>query len=295
MTNSSMNLLADLLVQKSTHGLSPQEQAQLDQLQREHSVSETNLNHESERIEMTAAAADIALFDDAASQMPEHLRENILVDAGKFFEAKSDSESVTTNTQQVADISRQGSRGINGWMISTILSTAACVYLLLLPDTPITPAAATPSVAELQQEFLNSAPADLMTVSLVPGFDSNGKSLTNSKLVWSDDQQKGFMSFSNLKINDPKIEQYQLWIFESADQKHPIDGGVFDITDKDQIIPIDPKILVNGAAFFAVTVEKPGGVVVSDRTRIATADPDLASLVAKALAEEEANKKPATK
>lgn len=64
---------------------------------------------------------------------------------------------------------------------------------------------------------------------------------------------------------DPAQRQYQLWIFDrNQDEKTPVDGGVFDITsDGEVIIPIRAKLRVAEAYLFAVTIEKPGGVVVS--------------------------------
>jgi hypothetical protein len=90
-------------------------------------------------------------------------------------------------------------------------------------------------------------------------------------VIWSTDEQTGVMRITGLASNDPQEFQYQLWIFDE-DQKHPIDGGVFDIPTSggdEVIVAIDPKIAVSKPTMFAVTVEKPGGVVVSDRSRIA--------------------------
>ena len=83
--------------------------------------------------------------------------------------------------------------------------------------------------------------------------------------------QKGYMRFRGLAKNDPRVAQYQLWIFDKTrDDTYPVDGGVFDV-DKDTgdvIVPIRAKINVNEATLFAVTIERPGGVVVSKRERI---------------------------
>jgi len=89
-------------------------------------------------------------------------------------------------------------------------------------------------------------------------------------VVWSKDEQRGFMKFTGLAINDPTQYQYQLWIFDATrDQAYPVDGGVFDVTSTGEVIvQIDPKLHVNDATMFAVTIEKPGGVVVSKRERI---------------------------
>jgi anti-sigma-K factor RskA len=78
------------------------------------------------------------------------------------------------------------------------------------------------------------------------------------------------MRFRGLPVNTPSEEQYQLWIFaRNQSDRTPIDGGVFDITSTEEvIIPIDPKLPVQDAYMFAVTIEKPGGVVVSSRERL---------------------------
>ena len=87
-------------------------------------------------------------------------------------------------------------------------------------------------------------------------------------VVWSNSAQKGFVRFSNLPVNDKTKEQYQVWIFDE-NQKHPVDGGVFDANEAGEIIiPIDPKIKVQKPKMFAVTAEKPGGVVVSPLEKV---------------------------
>lgn len=88
-------------------------------------------------------------------------------------------------------------------------------------------------------------------------------------VVWSAAKQEGYMRFSGLQPNDPKITQYQLWIFDAErDEKYPVDGGVFDVTTGETIVKIHKQLDVKRATLFAITVEKPGGVVVSKRERI---------------------------
>jgi hypothetical protein len=74
-----------------------------------------------------------------------------------------------------------------------------------------------------------------------------------------------------LASNDPKVHQYQIWIFDAErDKRYPIDGGVFDVPAdaNDIVIPIHAALQVLKPAAFAVTVEKPGGVVVSARDHV---------------------------
>ncbi len=91
-------------------------------------------------------------------------------------------------------------------------------------------------------------------------------------VVWSDSAQAGVMRFQHLAANDPSKEQYQLWIFDAAgDERYPVDGGVFNVATggAETLVAINPAIRVTKATLFVVTVEKPGGVVVSDRSRVA--------------------------
>ncbi len=91
-------------------------------------------------------------------------------------------------------------------------------------------------------------------------------------VVWDDARQEGYMRFVDLPVNDPKQAQYQLWIFdEGRSDATPVDGGVFDVSAAGEVIvPIDAKVPVDKAVMFAVTVERPGGVVVSEREHIVT-------------------------
>ena len=80
------------------------------------------------------------------------------------------------------------------------------------------------------------------------------------------------LAFSGLAANDSSQIQYQLWIFDAGrDDRYPVDGGGFDVPAgvDEVVVPIQAKLPVGEVALFAVTVEKPGGVVVSSRERIA--------------------------
>jgi hypothetical protein len=92
-------------------------------------------------------------------------------------------------------------------------------------------------------------------------------------VVWSAAEQQGYMRFRGLPANDPRIEQYQLWIFDKGrDDRYPVDGGVFDVGPAgEQLVPIAAKLRVGEPTLFAVTVERPGGVVVSSRKRLVLA------------------------
>jgi hypothetical protein len=88
---------------------------------------------------------------------------------------------------------------------------------------------------------------------------------SSGEVIWNDRLQTGFMRLTSLPVNDPNQMQYQLWIVDPARDKNPVDGGVFNIasTTGEVIVPIDAKLAVNDPKVFAITRERPGGVVVS--------------------------------
>lgn len=85
------------------------------------------------------------------------------------------------------------------------------------------------------------------------------------EVVWSDALQAGEMRFVGLPPNNPDLQQYQLWVVD-PDRHAPLaDAGVFDIpSDGYVVIPVAAKLDVQEPAAFAVTLEQPGGVVVSE-------------------------------
>ncbi|MBK9383608.1 MAG: anti-sigma factor [Planctomycetes bacterium] len=88
-------------------------------------------------------------------------------------------------------------------------------------------------------------------------------------LVWHNERQEGYMRLVGLERNDPKVSQYQLWIFdENQLEATPIDGGVFDVTGTEVIVPIHAKLRVKKPYLFAITIEQPGGVPRSAREKI---------------------------
>ena len=115
-----------------------------------------------------------------------------------------------------------------------------------------------------------AAAPDVKKAILGPGNMKEMASMSGDA-VWSDERQEGYLHFKGLPPNDKHTQQYQLWIFdETQSEKTPIDGGVFDVNENGEVvIPIHATLRVKNPKAFAVTIEKPGGVVVSDRSKIA--------------------------
>jgi Anti-sigma-K factor rskA len=137
------------------------------------------------------------------------------------------------------------------------------------PVASVSAAVEKPSPAEARTRLLAEA-TDVVRTAWGATGDDAGKGETG-EVIWSNARQEGYMTFRTVATNDPKTSQYQLWIFDGErDERYPVDGGVFDVdTSKGEVtIPISAKVAVAKPTLFAVTVEKPGGVVVSKRERI---------------------------
>jgi len=94
---------------------------------------------------------------------------------------------------------------------------------------------------------------------------AEGYTQMSGKVVWSDELQEGYMTLTDLPSNDPSKNQYQLWIVDPARDEKPVDGGVFDIPEGEStaVVAIRNPLLVTNPQAFVITLEQPGGVVVS--------------------------------
>jgi hypothetical protein len=171
---------------------------------------------------------------------------------------------------------RRARRSVAPWLFAAACLVVAGVAVWWGLDeraghpTP-TPGSAAPLAANPagDRAALLASATDVTKITWTITQDPNARGATGD-VVWSAAQQRGYMRFVGLAPNDPTQTQYQLWIFDKTrDQAFPVDGGVFDVpTNGEVIVPITAKLRVNDLALFAVTVEKPGGVVVSKRERI---------------------------
>ena len=259
--------LLDLLATYATDSLSSDEESELKVLlEQEDGVTESEF-------EFAAAAMHLAMEDENES-LSDDLVEKILADSNDFFERVTATAQVAATPApqpQAAPapvvVQKSGihPREILAW----IAAVAAILFAMLKPADVIVESEPTNLTAEKSdEEKLEDLRGIDETLDLewAPQDDATVEG-TSGRIVWNTGEQQGFMEINNLQQNDPTKFCYQLWIFDE-DQKHPIDGGVFNITKKSQLIPIDAKIDVSKVKMFAVTVEKPGGVVVSEKERI---------------------------
>jgi anti-sigma-K factor RskA len=249
--------LTDLLADRALQGLSDDEQRELEILKAQYP--------ELDEQEFERAAAAIQLTEAMKPEpLPKHLRSKIIADAEEFFGQKTASNVVAFPVQKVRH---------NYWQMVGWYAAAACLVLALIAGWSQVkemfgekPKA--PSVAELRNELEKKSNDKVKISWSVTKF--SGVENVQGDVVWSNEKQQGYMRFTNLPQNDPQQSVYQLWIFdENQDEKYPVDGGIFDAqTNGEIIVPIKAKLKVGKPTLFAITIEKPGGVVVSKRDKL---------------------------
>lgn len=245
--------LTELLADRALFGLDDSEQRELEELlaQEELLVEEVD----SESLERTLASAQLALLG-LVETMPAALAEKIATTGRQTIATSAPPHGSVTPVQKVERMPR---RELFAWFSA---AAAIAVAFFALNRGP-------KSAAALRAELLNE-PSEVTQVAWTAGSDPTGQDATGN-VVWHNDRQQGVMQFKNLAANDPSESQYQLWIFDSAqDEKYPIDGGVFNVPagDEEVLVKINAKLPVVEPTLFAITVEKPGGVVVSSRERL---------------------------
>jgi hypothetical protein len=232
------------------------------------------------------AAAAVALAGAAPAQpLPPALAERLARQANDHFSTNSASGGKLVDLAAARAATAQAPRapvrsGTYGW-----LAAAACLVLAVIawnrpppaappvatappPATAIPLPPAPPSAAEQRAELL--AKSESLKIVLGATKDPASAGVTGD-VVWDPVTQRGFAHLVGLAPNDPALHQYQLWIFDGGrDKRYPVDGGVFDMPPAatEVVIPIHAALPVLSAKAFAVTVEKPGGVVVSGREHV---------------------------
>jgi hypothetical protein len=296
----------ELLVDRADGSLSRQDAAELSALLREHPYLEHAIDfaaaaaaigmidrfeampaHVARTIEATAMEMMAPLQKlDAARTVPMHPRQASTVPIVPSVPLGASRPPQPFVPERAPSVAPPAPRPLLPRLAPWLLAAACLVFAALAwvlkkpeivtvappaPPAPVSVPTAEPpkpTVTQLREAML--ARSDVMKASWTGTKDPAAKGASGD-VVWSPSDQKGYMRFRGLAANDPKIAQYQLWIFDkNQSERTPVDGGVFDVdaATGDVIVPIEAKLKVVEPTLFAVTVEKPGGVVVSKRERI---------------------------
>jgi len=283
MSTQEGSRLDELLAGRALGDLSDEEVAELDAL------LEQSPGADAESFERALAAVDLIAIEKL-DELPQGLAAKIGKDAERAFPPRKAMES---NVVAMARPTAARSRGSwVGWAVAASFALLAASAWIdrarhgsgpdgapsALPANVATakncPSASAPpppsSAAPSSSSSVGAAPllADARVVPWSATKDAAAKG-ASGEVKWSARSQEGTMHIRGLAKNDPHVSQYQLWIFDAErDERYPVDGGVFDITGDDVVVPITPKVAAKKAKLFAITIEPPGGVVVSKREHI---------------------------
>lgn len=266
--NARNELLLDLLAARATEGLSSEEERELEKLLAE-SPDVDPLDFE---LAAAAAANACALQSGRGADVPAGLKERLLADAHRHT-ARQPAATVTDITERARhreeperrDSGRTapafGTFNRLGWAAAAMLLIALIVVNRPLPDEE---AGAPLDPAEARAELIREEPATMVLPWNPPDIEEYAG--VTGDVVWNSEKQEGYLRLAGMPANNPSMAQYQLWIVDPERDEQPVDGGVFDIPAGagEIVVPINAKLGIIDPQAFAITLEQPGGVVVSD-------------------------------
>ena len=294
--SSRRDRLEELLAASAVEGLCLPQREELDALLMAQVEIESEAHDiaavDNDLFERAVAALDVGMVTaQPEPELPAHLLETLTRQGEAFVAARSgnlqsstSSRSTPTHltsspvskalthqpvpaespTAQLAADKPQPRESYSLWNSLTALSV--CVVLALaLVWIFWPPQDATLSIADAYARLA----AESGSATIAWGDDVEGD------IVWNQEKQEGYMRFRGVASNNPAISQYQLWIVDSNRSGAPVDGGVFDISatqteNEDVYVRVQPKLRIKQPGAFAVTVEEPGGVVVSNQDIVLT-------------------------
>jgi hypothetical protein len=270
MSTDDIDRILNLLADRATRGLSQEELIELSELLEKHP------QWDNPYFDLTAAAVNLTDIE-IDEPLPDALRQKIMASAFQYVNSEPTATEPQAGSQE--EKIKQAPSSLNkgtvvgfpqkaapwqmlGWYIA-----AACFILAIAGWWPrLTHKTEPLSLSQLREQLLAES-NDLIKTDWRPMTYRGNESLSGD-VVWSNAKQQGFMRFSGMPVIDPQVGAYQLWIFDaSQDEKFPVDGGIFAVDRKtgEVIVRINAKLKISRPTLFAITVEKPGGVVVSKR------------------------------
>ncbi len=256
--------LLELLADRALFGLDEHEEAELRAL----IAADPNLGAdllESSEFDVIVARADAAM--SPSLDLPVALRDRLNQAGAQWSGVASAGTHSPAIAGTIRPASAPPSRAWMGWV-----AAAAALVLAATAWWPRLSGGSRPMPIERQFESFAAAPGAVRAPWAPFNALDNGAppetSGVTGEVVWNQAEQRGYLKFKGLPANDPAREQYQLWIVDAKrglDQR--ISGGVFNAATGETLVPIEPRLHVDQAAVFAVTIERPGGTWVSDMKR----------------------------
>jgi Anti-sigma-K factor rskA len=283
--------MIELLADRATGALSNEDERELAELLRRYPELDTDV------LDLAAAAVHLAYEEAPLAPLPAHVAARVeaalLRDGAKTVvdpshlptlpiaaparpaEARAPDAPARTPSAPPSLVARASAREAAPARVSWLAYAgwAAAAVFFLVSAALFRASHEAPVPLANQRARLMAQPGTVQSAFVALKDESAAQA--QGDVVWSTREQRGFMRFRGLASNPHDKWVYQLWIFDTEqDERFPIDGGVFDIDPSnaagtDVLVPIQAKINVAKPTQFVVTIEKPGGVVVSKRERVA--------------------------
>jgi len=266
----------DLLADRAAFGLDDDEATQLDALIDRHGwVREDCLDEVAALLAVSFEEADAA-SEEMPADVAERIRAGVhaAIDAGDpGVLGRIGPADPTTGDAPIAPAG--GGGGVMGWLGWVAAAAAIAVAVMVANPTET----ARPQNRAQLVAWIDQHPAAVQW-DWAPGLVDPDEDATGL-VTFDPETQEGYMLIKGLEPNDPRFQQYQLWIWDQerepdpanpaplAENVHPVDGGVFDVNGEGEaVIPIDAKLIVGKPYLFAITVERPGGVAKSGKEHV---------------------------
>jgi len=253
-TKEKLGKLLDLLSMRSYQLLTHTEELELNHLLDE--FPEYTPNY----FEPISAVVDASMYvhdEQNLSSMPESLKKKIIAD----FRSERNGSSVLQVLKKIFYAPKLA------WAMTCLLAVGTSMSMIEFRNYE-----SNYRNLPVKKALLELSSEDLIQYSWFAQTDEFCDNCSGN-VIWSDDSQRGFITLAGLPMNDSSKNQYQIWIVDPNMHANPVDGGVFNIntTNSPTIIPINPKLPIEKARGFAITLEQPGGVVISEQSLILTA------------------------
>ena len=206
-----------------------------------------------------AAAALHLATDPLPEPLPPHLLAKLEAAADAHFARPAERPARRTTAFYWA---------VCGWSCAATVLVGSVAIQLTRRDrgTVVEVTPKEPTVAEKRDKLT----ADPNVAKYASASKPEAPNAPAGTVVFSTAKQEGYLELKNLPPNDPTKTQYQLWVVDKNRAfKEPVDGGVFDVRpDGTALVPVRSPLVLKDVALFAVTVEPPGGVVVSEDGKV---------------------------
>jgi RNA polymerase sigma factor (sigma-70 family) len=180
---------------------------------------------------------------------------------------KPKPEPEPSESEQGSTIVRMPVRESSLARAATYVSALAALSMLVVAVWQYMHRDDPPDVDDVQAQ-LESAEDSLEWTFQVEQDEAVGEAAAG-QVLWSPELQKGVLIVSGLAANDPSASQYQLWIRDAQREGTPVPGPVFDVEGTDEVsVAFDAVLVIGEPTAFLITVERPGGVVVSKQDRV---------------------------